>query len=95
MEYKIIKQDNNYKRILKIAMVTDRNTIPHERKVHILKNMGIEINQVFSLRGIAKLRALNIMKPHMFFYDQIAHLEHINKVHAVYIPFGTTNKIYG
>lgn len=93
LENKRIRQDSNYKRILKIAIVTARNAPSHERMVSTLKNMGVEVNQAFFLGGIAKSRVLNIMKPHMFFDDQMGHLEHIDKVPAVHIPFGIINKL--
>lgn len=92
LENKRIKQDENYKRILKIAIVTARNAPSHERMVNTLKNMGVEVNQAFFLGGIDKSRVLNIMKPHMFFDDQMGHLEHINNVPSVHIPFGIINK---
>lgn len=95
LENKRLKQDSSYKRILKIAIVTARNAPSHERMVSTLKNMGVEVNQAFFLGGIAKSRVLNIMKPHMFFDDQIGHFEHIDKVPAVHIPFGVTNEIKG
>jgi 5'-nucleotidase len=93
LENKRIRQDKTYNRILKIAIVTARNAPSHERMVSTLKNMGVEVNQAFFLGGIAKSRVLNIMKPHMFFDDQMGHLEHIDKVPAVHIPFGKINKI--
>ena len=42
--------------------------------------------------GIDKARILNIMKPHIFFDDQMVHLDHIDKIPAVHIPFGVANK---
>lgn len=32
------------------------------------------------------------MKPHIFFDDQMTHLEHIDNVPVVHIPFGIANK---
>lgn len=92
MELKKQKIDKNYKRILKTSIVTARNAPSHERMINSLKNLGVEVNQAFFLGGIDKSRVLNIMKPHMFFDDQIGHLEHIDKVPAVHIPFGIVNK---
>lgn len=62
------------------------------RMIYTLKNMGVEVNEAFFLGGIEKAKVLNIMKPHMFFDDQIGHLEHIDRVPAVHIPFGIVNK---
>ena len=85
-------QDPNYKRILKTSIVTARSAPTHERMIHTLKSMGVEVNQAFFMGGIQKARVLNIMKPHIFFDDQIGHLDHIDKVPAVHIPFGVTNR---
>lgn len=93
LELKKQKQDTDYKRILKTSIVTARNAPSHERMVNTLKSMGVEVNEAFFLGGIDKSRVLNIMKPHMFFDDQMGHLEHIDKVPAVHIPFGIINKI--
>jgi 5'-nucleotidase len=92
LENKKMKKDSNYKRILKTAIVTARNAPSHERMIYTLKNMGVEVNQAFFLGGIEKSRVLNIMKPHMFFDDQMGHFEHIEKVPAVHIPFGIINR---
>jgi len=92
LEQKKQKQDSTYKRILKTSIVTARNAPSHERMIYTLKNMGVEVNEAFFLGGIEKARVLNIMKPHMFFDDQIGHLEHIDKVPAVHIPFGIVNR---
>jgi len=91
LEQKKQKHDSTYKRILKTSIVTARNAPSHERMIYTLKNMGVEVNEAFFLGGIEKARVLNIMKPHMFFDDQIGHLEHIERVPAVHIPFGVVN----
>lgn len=92
LENKMMKKNPEYKRILKTAIVTARNAPSHERMIYTLKNMGVEVNQAFFLGAIDKSRVLNIMKPHMFFDDQMGHLEHIDKVPAVHIPFGIINR---
>lgn len=35
---------------------------------------------------------LNILKPHIFFDDQMVHLDHLENIPAVHIPFGIANK---
>ena len=42
--------------------------------------------------GIDKTRVLNILKPYIFFDDQMVHLNRIDKIPAVPIPFGIANK---
>lgn len=44
------------------------------------------------LGGIDKSRVLNVMRPHIYFDDQMGHLDHLDKIPAVHIPFGVINK---
>jgi len=64
----------------------------HERVVTTLKNLDIEVDEVFFLGGIDKSRILDILKPHIFFDDQMVHLHHLKNVPAVHIPFGIANR---
>ena len=41
---------------------------------------------------IDKSRILNVMRPHIYFDDQMGHLDHLDKIPAVHIPFGVVNK---
>lgn len=92
LEKKKFEKDNTYKRILNTAIVTARNAPAHERVITTLKNWDVEVDEAFFLGGIDKARVLNIMKPHIFFDDQIVHLHHIDKIPAVHIPFGIANR---
>ena len=88
-------KEPDYKPILKTAIVTARNAPAHERVVTTLKEWNIDVDQVFFLGGIEKARILNILKPHIFFDDQMTHLEHLVDIPAVHIPFGIANKVNG
>lgn len=92
MEKRKAETDTTYQHILKTAIVTARNAPAHERVVASLKEWGVEVDGAFFLGGIDKSRILNIMKPHIFFDDQMTHLEHIDNVPTVHIPFGIANK---
>lgn len=78
--------------VLKTAIVTARNAPAHERVVTTLRDLNIDIDQVFFLGGIDKKRILETMRPHIFFDDQMAHLEQLTDIPAVHIPFGIANK---
>lgn len=78
--------------VLKTAIVTARNAPAHERVVTTLKELGIEVDQVFFLGGIDKKRILETMMPHIFFDDQMVHLEQLTDIPAVHIPFGIANR---
>ena len=91
-EQKKRQSDLTYNPILKTSIITARNAPAHKRVVTTLKEWDIEVDQVFFLGGIEKERILNILKPHMFFDDQMLHLEHLVNIPAVHIPFGIANK---
>jgi 5'-nucleotidase len=43
--------------------------------------------------GVDKSRILNVVKPHIYFDDQLAHLnKETTKIPLVHIPFGIANK---
>lgn len=86
------KKDPTYQPILNTAIITARNAPAHERVVSTLKNMDINVNQVFFLGGIDKSRILTILRPHIFFDDQMTHLKNLVDIPAVHIPFGVTNE---
>lgn len=87
------KVDEDYKPRLRIALVTARNAPAHERAVNSLRDWGVEVNDAFFLGGIAKSRILEVMRPHLFFDDQEAHLTPATQFAAgVHIPYGAANE---
>lgn len=77
---------------IKTSIVTARNAPAHERMIRTLNSWGIDVDALFLLGGMDKDKILSILKPHMFFDDQMVHLKNIHTP-AVHIPFGITNKI--
>jgi len=95
MEIKRESEDPNYQRILKTAIVTARNAPSHERMITTLRKWGVETDETFFLGGIEKKRVLEIMQPHIFFDDQLTHLESAaGKIPSVHVPFGKLNTNY-
>ena len=92
MEKRRADRDSSYKSVLRTAIVTARNAPAHERVLTTLKDWDIDVDQIFFLGGMDKSLILNIMKPHIFFDDQMIHLENLEKIPAVHIPFGVANK---
>lgn len=92
LEMACLEEDSEYRRRLKISIVTARNAPAHERVVNTLKSWGVEVTEAFFLGGISKDRVLEIMRPHIFFDDQMSHLDHLKNVPAVHIPMGITNE---
>lgn len=92
LEMERMDEDAEYHRKLKISIVTARNAPAHERVVNTLKSWGVEVTEAFFLGGISKDRVLEIMRPHIFFDDQMSHLDHLRNVPAVHIPMGIANE---
>lgn len=94
LEEKRLKEEPEYKKILRISIVTARNAPAHERVVTTLKEWGVSADESFFLGGMEKSRVLSILKPHMFFDDQRSHLESAaGDIPMVHVPFGIANKI--
>lgn len=78
--------------IVRTALITARNAPSHERVITTLRRWGIFTDEVFFLGGIEKRRILEVFRPHIFFDDQIVHLEGAQAATAcVHVPFGTSN----
>lgn len=82
--------DSDYKPRLHVAIVTARNAPAHERAIQSLKAWGVTVNDAFFLGGIAKAPILEVLRPHIYFDDQLVHLES-SMVPSVHIPFGIRN----
>jgi 5'-nucleotidase len=93
LEAKKAKEDAGYKPALRIAIITARNAPSNERFVTTLNSWGISADETFFLGGIEKKRILDVLKPHIFFDDQIAHLRPtFQTIPSVHIPFGLINQ---
>lgn len=60
---------------MRLALVTARNAPAHRRVMTTLRDWGINLNETFFLGGAQKAGVLSILKPHIFFDDQLTHLE--------------------
>lgn len=90
------KGEATYKNRLRVSIVTARNAPSHERALKTLKSWGVLVNDAFFLGGIEKAKVLEILRPHIFFDDQPAHLRIASSVvPSVHIPFGVTNQASG
>jgi 5'-nucleotidase len=77
---------------VRIAIITARGAPAHERVVTSLREWGVQPDETFFLGGIEKRRVLEVFRPHMFFDDQITHLEGSAVFGAmVHVPFGIRN----
>lgn len=81
-----------YKPAMRVAIVTARNAPSNERMVTTLNSWGMDAAELFLMGGIEKRRVLEVLKPHIFFDDQLTHLEPAAQtVPSVLIPFGVAN----
>jgi 5'-nucleotidase len=77
---------------LRVAVVTARSAPAHERAITTLAAWGIDVDDAFFLGGIAKGRIVEVLRPHLFFDDQLGHLDSAREhAAAVHVPFGIRN----
>lgn len=93
-ERKMEIEDRSYKRIIRTAIVTARNAPAHERVINTLREWDISVDEAFFLGNVEKRKILEIMKPHIYFDDQMNHLKSASgTIPSVHIPFGIANII--
>mgnify|MGYP001768641271 CR=1 FL=1 len=83
-------------RRVRIAIVTARNAPAHERLINTLSYYEISTDELFLLGGIEKKKVLDVLKPHIYFDDQMSHLKTASlTTPSVHIPFGIANALGG
>lgn len=93
LETKKEVENPTYRKIVKTAIVTARNAPSHERAINTLRDWGVTVDEMFLLGGIEKRRILEVFRPHLFFDDQLSHLDTaLENIPLVHIPFGIANK---
>ncbi|MES1972660.1 MAG: 5'-nucleotidase [Pseudomonadota bacterium] len=84
---------NNPEKAVRISIITARNAPAHERLINTMKYLGLEVDELFLTGGIEKKNILDVLKPQIFFDDQIGHLEPAaDSTPCVHIPFGIRNQ---
>ncbi|MFD1776002.1 5'-nucleotidase [Paenibacillus rhizophilus] len=87
------QNDPDYKPRIRIAIATARNAPAHERVITTLRKLDIRVDEAFFLGGIEKIRVLSVFMPHIFFDDQVGHIEGVARTFpSVHVPFGDVNK---
>jgi 5'-nucleotidase len=93
IEESLVKDDPGYNRRVHVAIVTARNAPSHERVVKTLNSWGVRVNDAFFLGGIEKATVLRVLRPHIFFDDQLGHLQGAaDEIPSVHVPFGVINE---
>ncbi|MFF3209520.1 5'-nucleotidase [Streptomyces sp. NPDC002886] len=84
--------DPTYRPRLRVSLVTARDAPSHERAVRSLNQWGLRVNDAFFLGGIEKAAVMRALDPHIFFDDQVAHLNGTAPATpSVHVPFGVAN----
>jgi 5'-nucleotidase len=65
---------------LRTALITARDAISHQRIVRTLRALDVRIDECFFLGGVAKERIVRAWKPHIFFDDQLAHVDPASRI---------------
>lgn len=60
--------------ILRIAIVTARNSPAHKRIILTLREWGVKVDEAFFLGGVSKDQVLKSFNAHIFFDDQDSHV---------------------
>ena len=86
-------KESGYTPRLRTAIVTARNAPAHKRVIASLRQWGIEVDETFFLGGVDKSRILQEFKPHIFFDDQLLHIEGVaGATPSAHVPFGIANQ---
>lgn len=93
MERENSQKVNDPAKAVRVAIVTARNVPAHERLLNTMRNLNIEPDELFLTGGIEKKNILDVLKPQIFFDDQLGQLEPASEsTPCVHIPFGIRNK---
>lgn len=92
LEVKRSREQPGYRPAVRIAIVTARNAPANERVITTLEAWGMSATETFFMGGVEKKRVLDILKPHIFFDDQLTHLTPAAEtIPSVFVPFGVAN----
>jgi 5'-nucleotidase len=88
------ERDAAYQPRVRVAIVTARNAPAHTRVITTLREWGIQVDEAFFLGGVEKADILRTFQPHIFFDDQLTHIEGTSHVTpSVHVPFGVANAV--
>ena len=66
--------------LIRIAIVTARNSPAHKRVIYTLRNWGVKVDEAFFLGGVRKREILKAFNAHIFFDDQDTHVQPASEV---------------
>jgi 5'-nucleotidase len=81
---------------VRISLVTARAAPTHRRVIRTLRTWGVQVDDSFFLGGVEKARVLSLLRPHIFFDDQLGHLDPARgHTPAVQIPSSSDEAPHG
>ena len=81
--------------LLKIAIVTARNSPAHKRVILTLRKWGCKIDEMFFLGGVAKDKVLKAFNAHIFFDDQDYHVGPASQlIPSGRVPYKSDSKLH-
>jgi len=84
--------DLDYTPVVRTAVITARAAPAHKRAMNTLRQWGIRVDEALFLGGVSKRSFLEEFRPHIFFDDQLSHLDpELLGTAAVHIPYGIRN----
>ena len=60
---------------IRLSLITARGVPAHKRVINTLRHWGVRIDETFFLGGFEKAGILQALQPHIYFDDQLVHLE--------------------
>jgi 5'-nucleotidase len=60
---------------IRLSLITARGAPAHKRVINTLRHWGVRVDETFFLGGFEKRGILEVLRPHIYFDDQLIHLE--------------------
>lgn len=87
------EKDPYFEPAIRIAIVTSRGAPSEQRLITTLQEYGMHAAELFLMDGHPKDKVLEAFRPHIYFDDQLTHLEaSARTIPSVLIPFGIRNE---
>lgn len=91
---KIQQKIQSEKPLIRIAIVTARNSPAHLRVINTLREWGVHVDEAFFLGGMSKDQVLKAFRAHIFFDDQDVHVGPASKVvPSSRVPYKSGSKL--
>jgi 5'-nucleotidase len=79
---------------IRTAIVTSRGAPAHTRVLTTLRAWGLSVDEAYFLGGLPKSPVVAALRPHIFFDDQLQHIEDVClTAPCAHVPFGVANRV--